>query len=180
MTTELVERAIKGDKDAFSDIYSEYSQKLYRLFFSRNRNPWLSDDLVQETFTKAFVRINTLRDPSKFWGWLKKLAARVKIDNYRKNKKFCNSVELLEMDQDKCHHQPAAPIKYMEIFDIDISEKYMQYLKMFYEQGMACEQIAETFGVTLNATYVIMHRARLAVKKELSKRNIRTLEDCEC
>lgn len=66
----LVERAQKGDKQAFGLLVSKYQRKLIRLLSRLIRDPAEVEDVAQETFIKAYRALPSFRGDSAFYTWL--------------------------------------------------------------------------------------------------------------
>merc|ERR1712153_215285 len=67
---KLVEKAQKGDKQAFSLLVEKYQLKLYRLISRMVRDQSEIEDIVQDSFIKAYRAINSFRGDSAFYTWL--------------------------------------------------------------------------------------------------------------
>ena len=67
---QLVERAQRGDKQAFELLVSKYQRKLARLLSRFIRDPTEVEDVAQEAFIKAYRALPTFRGDSAFYTWL--------------------------------------------------------------------------------------------------------------
>ena len=67
---KLVEKAQKGDKQAFSLLVEKYQLKLYRLISRMVRDQSEIEDIVQDSFIKAYRAIGNFRGDSAFYTWL--------------------------------------------------------------------------------------------------------------
>src|SRR3990172_4310412 len=83
---ELVRQATNGRRSAFDDLVRRYAGKMYALCVSRISNRSLAEDMVQETFLRAYRNLRTLEDPAKFGSWLYGIALRICFD-WLKSKK---------------------------------------------------------------------------------------------
>ncbi|UFU00811.1 RNA polymerase sigma factor [Radiobacillus kanasensis] len=72
----------------FEDLYKTYYQKVLRVSCMIVKNPYLAEDVAQETFIKAFKKMDMIRDMDKISGWLSTIASRTAIDFLRKEKKI--------------------------------------------------------------------------------------------
>ena len=66
----LVEKSQKGDKKAFSILVEKYHKKLFRLLSRMVRDQSEIEDIVQDSFIKAYRAINNFRGDSAFYTWL--------------------------------------------------------------------------------------------------------------
>jgi RNA polymerase sigma-70 factor (ECF subfamily) len=67
---KLVEKSQKGDKQAFGVLVEKYHKKLYRLLSRMVRDQSEIEDIVQDSFIKAYRAINNFRGDSAFYTWL--------------------------------------------------------------------------------------------------------------
>ena len=65
----LIQRSIKGDRDAFLDLIQPLQQQFYRIAWSYMGNQEDSLDMVQNTIERIFTRLHTLREPAYFKTW---------------------------------------------------------------------------------------------------------------
>src|SRR5471032_2960604 len=71
---ELVERAQRGDKQAFGLLVEKYQRKLARLLSRFVRDPAEVEDVTQEAFIKAYRALPSFRGDSAFYTWLYRIA----------------------------------------------------------------------------------------------------------
>ncbi|MGI5196532.1 RNA polymerase sigma factor [Streptomyces sp. CA-288835] len=85
-TTELVDRAHAGDREAFATLYNDHYSTVYRFLFSRTRDRHLAEDLTQEVFVRALRRIDTFdrrRTGGGFGAWLSVIARNLHLDHLK-------------------------------------------------------------------------------------------------
>ena len=98
MQQELVERARRGDHDAFAALAGA---ALFRLDAAARlilRDPDQAKDAVQETLVRAWRDLPTLRSPDRFDAWLHRLLYRACIDEARRLRRHRVDVELTPID----------------------------------------------------------------------------------
>ena len=95
---ELVERAQRGDHDAFAVLARTFVARLDAAARMILRDHELARDAVQEGFIRAWKSLPTLRDPDRFEGWLRSLVVRSCIDVLRRRGRRPMEVELLPID----------------------------------------------------------------------------------
>jgi len=85
---EILQSAIAGDIKAFQTLFSEFQNQLksylYRLLTDRND----VNDLVQDTFIKAYTKISTFKQDSSLKTWVFKIATNLAYDHLRKSKRW--------------------------------------------------------------------------------------------
>jgi RNA polymerase sigma-70 factor (ECF subfamily) len=94
----LVERAQRGDHDAFAVLVDVFVARLDSAARLILRDHELARDAVQDGFIKAWRGLPTLRDPDRFEAWLRSLVARSCIDQLRRRGRRPIEVELTPID----------------------------------------------------------------------------------
>jgi RNA polymerase sigma-70 factor (ECF subfamily) len=79
-TAVLVERAQAGDGEAFGELVSQFERTVAAIAMARLGNASEADELTQDVFVHAFVRLDQLRDPERFAGWLRQMTVRMAIN----------------------------------------------------------------------------------------------------
>ena len=80
---ELVARVRQGDVEAFGPLAQRYERTLLAAALAKVRDIHTAEDVVQSALLRAFQRLNTLRDASKFGPWLIQIARRQMTDAVR-------------------------------------------------------------------------------------------------
>lgn len=70
---DLVERARQGDSAAFDGLVRRYQDAVYGAALAMAGNPDDAEDIAQDTFVEAFLKLRNLRAPAAFSGWLRRL-----------------------------------------------------------------------------------------------------------
>ena len=73
-------------KDGFIILYDKYFDDVYRYIYFKTGNKWEADDLVSETFKKAYEKYKYLKGEPK--PWIMSIARNTVIDFYRRKKNF--------------------------------------------------------------------------------------------
>lgn len=82
----LVARARAGDDDAFSQLITQYDRKIYRLAKHITESDEDAEDVLQETFLKAYGHLEGFQGNSKFYTWLVRIAVNEALMKLRKRK----------------------------------------------------------------------------------------------
>ena len=94
----LVERAKRGDHDAFAELARASVTRLDRVARLILRDPELARDAVQEALIRAWHDLPGLRDPDRFDAWLHRLIANACFDQARRRRRRVIEVELDSID----------------------------------------------------------------------------------
>ena len=82
----LIERAAKGDQQAFSDLFYQYKEMVYRVVYRLLGNSEETNDAVQQTFIELYKSLPGYAGKSKFTTWLYRIAVNVSIQFFRKRR----------------------------------------------------------------------------------------------
>ena len=93
----LVARTQKNDSTAFDVLIGRYKERLYATVYHMTANHEDANDLVQETFIKAFKSIDSFRGHSSFYTWVYRIAVNRTI-NFLKRRKNRNQYSLDDLD----------------------------------------------------------------------------------
>jgi len=81
---ELVQRARRGDREAFRSLVERYQHKVAALATGMLRNRDDALDVVQDTFTKAYQSLDRFKGESNFYTWLYRITLNLCIDHQRR------------------------------------------------------------------------------------------------
>src|SRR5258707_11658585 len=74
---DLIRRAQAGDRTAFEDLIRAHARLVWASVYGWVKDPAWTEDLVQETFLKAWESLKDLKEPEAFRGWLLTIARRL-------------------------------------------------------------------------------------------------------
>jgi len=171
---ELVRTAQLGDRAAFGLLYRRYARMVHGILLARVPRP-AAEDLVQDVFLNALARIASLRDASRFGGWLAAIARNRAADFHRQARP---SVELdAEPQPDSGRAVPPAPAP-ASAHDTEaaaileamrtLPEAYRETLILRLVEGMTGPEIAERTGLTHGSVRVNLHRGMQQLRKLLA------------
>src|SRR6187431_805845 len=84
--TALVDRARAGDASAFTELVEKYERKIFRLAKHITQNDEDAEDVLQESFMKAYSNLDSFQGQSKFYTWLVRIAVNEALMKLRKRK----------------------------------------------------------------------------------------------
>ena len=102
----LVTRAQRGDRDAFGVLYAQFRPTVYAIAMARLRDPDQAQELAQEVLLRAFEKLNQLRKPAAFPGWVRQMALRMLINRVARDDSLALVGEDMLTDQTAKTHTP--------------------------------------------------------------------------
>ena len=76
------------NRDNFEKIYVEYFDLVYKYLYCLTRNADIAEELAQETFYKAILKIHTFKNQSKISSWLCQIARNLWYNDLKKKQKI--------------------------------------------------------------------------------------------
>ena len=169
MQRDLVERARKGDHDAFAELAAATISRLDDAAWLVLRDPEQAKDAVQNVLVRAWRDLPTLRDPDRFDAWLHRLlvnACHREAGRGRRRNAIEVHVSMLEAPQ---------PDPNLGLFDRDELERGFRRLKtdqravlvLHYYVGLPLDDVARALGVPKGTVRSRLHRATQAMRAGL-------------
>ena len=180
----LVEQALSGDEAAFRLLMQKYGKALHHHIFRMVRAKGEVEDLVQESFIKAFSALSSYSSDYAFSTWLYKIATNHTIDYLRKKKLSTFSIDKpiqtkdgnLEYEVPDVTYRPDRHVvadQRRELIQdaIDsLPEKYHRVIVLRHQQEKSYEEIAAELDLPLGTVKAHIFRARKLLYKYLREK----------
>jgi RNA polymerase sigma-70 factor (ECF subfamily) len=168
---ELIARWKAGDQGAATALVERHSQALARFAVSCGARDEV-DELVQDTFVRAFGSLDSFRGDSSFRTWLFTIERRLLLDRHRAEKRRPQAMEIGEEDAtteydalDQMIGEEAGARLRGAIDDLTPTQREVFVLRV--NEGLSYREIADTVGTTEGAARVHYHNAMRAIKESL-------------
>jgi RNA polymerase sigma-70 factor (ECF subfamily) len=169
----LVRRAQAGDREAFGELVEQFQRTVHAICLRRLGNPSEALEMTQEVFLHVLRRLDQLREPERFAGWLRQVAVRMAI-NRATRRNAPPSVETVVLEG-ACE-QRDDPLD--ELITRERAHRLWEALERlkaidrealvaFYIQGQSLIEIAERLDVPIGTVKRRLHTARKRLKAEL-------------
>ena len=176
-----IENAKKGDQVAFTFLLDSFWNEVYGFMLKRTENETDTEDIVIETFAKAFDRIATYNPEYGFNTWLIAIAKNVHIDLLRK-KRSSLFIEITdEEDQQAYNVADSSPspedkiIKEQNLSSLlecikKLKPQYQEVIQLRYFQELSYQEIADQLREPLNNVKVKLLRAKKLLAEIITKK----------
>jgi RNA polymerase sigma-70 factor (ECF subfamily) len=170
---DVVSRAIKGDGEAFAQLYEEHFDKIYRYVYLRLESQSEAEDLTQEVFVKALGAIGSYKERNlPFASWLFRIAHNQVIDSLRKQGK----VEKVDLDDvDLVSESNPALIAERNIEGERLSEgvkklspAQREVISLRFGAELSIAEVAKVLGKSPGTVKALQYNAIVALKNMLS------------
>jgi RNA polymerase sigma-70 factor, ECF subfamily len=163
---ELVERARRGDHDAFARLVDPTLARLDAAARLILRDPELARDAVQETLIRAWRELPGLRDPGRFEAWLHRLLVNTCLDFLRRRRRRPIEIELSPIDMPS-QTDPAGALADRELVDAALRRLdpgHRAVVALHYLLGMPLPAVAASLGIPLGTAKSRLHNALAAMR----------------
>ncbi len=176
--TDLIQRVLNGDQDAFTVLVNRYQKWVHGLVWRKIGDFHIAEEITQDVFLKAYKKLSMLKPPYHFSGWLYVIASRRCIAWHRKKHSPTTSLdamptiqlEEISYSQYEIARGEAANIEHQRDLVKRLLEKLPEsertVVTLHYVSDMPCKEISEFLGVSPNTVKSRLHRARERLKKQ--------------
>ena len=169
---ELIKRAQKGDKEAFTEIILSIRNELYKIAKTRIINENDIDDIIQETMIEVYKSIKQLRDLKKLKMWVIKILINKCNKFYKRKSKKDISLEETNINNIIARNNNEDVENDMNFYSLIKNLKYDEriVILLYYMEGYSVEEISEIIKMNKNTVKTNLYRARQKIKNEIEKK----------
>src|SRR4051794_20760364 len=175
-----IERTRAGDTAAFRVLVERYGRSVFRLAFRMTGNEFDAEDVVQETFLRAFKQLDSYELRSSFSTWLYRIAANYSLDLIRSRKRHAarrvvesteeesilDSVKTSDPGQDRIYYSAQVKQRLESALELLSDQERTAFLLRHFE-GRSIEEIGAILELGVSATKNSIFRAVRKVREAL-------------
>ena len=174
---QLIQRTLAGDETAFSTLVRKYQKPVHALVWRKIGDFHIAEEITQDIFLRVYKKLQTLKNPNRFAGWLYVIAARRCFAWCKKKRIPMKSLDAMSTEE----LEELAYVQYRaEEKDEETTEQQREVVKrllqklpesertvvtLHYLGDMTCEDISKFLGVSPNTVKSRLHRARKRLKQ---------------
>ena len=163
-----IEAVRKGNVSAFSYLVERYQNMVYSLALKLLKNTEDAEEMAQDTFIKAFQKLDMYEGKSKFSTWLYSITYNACISELRKRRiQFSSLEEQRFSDQDEMkmnsylsENKKEDQEKYLTVALSKLPEDDQVLVTLYYYENQSMDDISIITGLTVSNIKVKIHRAR--------------------
>ncbi|MCM2339324.1 MAG: sigma-70 family RNA polymerase sigma factor [Burkholderiales bacterium] len=169
---EIIEKVRTSDKDLYALIINRYQKKLIRYANNLIKNEEKAIDIVQESFIKAFINLNSFDTKKKFSSWIYRIVHN-QVENIRK--KYKQETPLLEewdfesKDDIEKDFEQKETIEKVEKCLKEIPLIYSEPISLYYIDEKSYEEISDILKIPMGTVATRINRAKIIIKKICQK-----------
>jgi RNA polymerase sigma-70 factor (ECF subfamily) len=166
---DVVERAMRGDHDAFGMLVSLTSDRMYAIATRILRDTHLAEDALQSSLITAWRELPRLRDPDRFEAWVRRLLVHACYAEARRRRQWAGNVRVLPVDG------PADRDDIVSVNDRDALDRAFRRLTveqravvvLHHHVGLPLVEIAETLGIPPGTARSRLHYATRLLRSSI-------------
>lgn len=174
----IIGRCLNGESEAFGFLVDKYKGSIYAFAYAKLQNFHDAEDITQEVFIKAYLRLRTLRRWDNFHAWLCSIATNlcknwIRARSNRPDGEFAedHDPEALNKNMGNSYREQ---LKYESLSESlnealsSLPEGYRQVLSLYYLGDMNSYEIARFLGTSPSNIRQRLSRARMKLKEEVA------------
>ncbi|HKG56274.1 MAG TPA: RNA polymerase sigma factor [Candidatus Limnocylindrales bacterium] len=169
MDRDLVERARRGDRDAFAALVHQVSDSLFAVAQRILRDRGLAEDALQNALVTAWRQLPHLREPDRFEAWIHRILVHACYAESRRGRRWAVNVRALSS------HTASSPDGSAALADRDELERAFRRVPLdqravfvlHHYLGLPLVEIAETLGIPAGTARSRLHYATRALRSAI-------------
>src|SRR5688500_2735376 len=175
---KLIDEALAGNSASFGELVCRYQDRLYNTMAHIVGSTEEAQDVVQEAFVQAFIKLETFQRTSGFYTWLYRIAFNTAISRRRRQRPAISVEQTRELSGEEpvdSHEAPGDRLEQQErVAQVQsalaaLSEEHRAILVLREMEGFAYETISELLDLPVGTVRSRLFRARMQLREQLQE-----------
>lgn len=158
-----IDGCIKGDRNSQFEVYKLYYQAMYNTCLRLVEDTTEAEDIMQESFFKAFDKIGTYRNEVSFGAWLKRIVVNTSLDFLKKKKlklmPLEKAYEFREEDDTNASFEPES-VEQLKLAIGKLPEGYKVIINLILIEGYSHDEVGTMLRITASTSRSQLTRAK--------------------
>jgi len=167
---DIIELSKAGNQKAQYQLYKLYSKAMYNVCYRMMNNQAEAEDLLQDSFIEAFMKLDTFRYESAFGAWLKRIVVNKCINHLKKRRTqlvYTENIPEISLDNDSNIEPELLKVKHIHKAMEALPEGYRVVFSLYLIEGYDHSEIAQILGITESTSKSQFSRAKQKIKEVL-------------
>jgi RNA polymerase sigma factor (sigma-70 family) len=169
---DLIDECRKGDRKAQFQLYRLYYKSMYSVSLRIVNDESEAEDIMQESFLKAFKKIDTYKGEVSFGAWLKKIVINRSLDHLKKKKVQFEDIDSRLQLPDNDEEYREVDLESIKNAIRSLSDGYRTILSLHLIEGYDHDEISQILGISNSASRTQFSRAKMKLKELLKGKEI--------
>lgn len=167
---DLVVESVKGNRKSQYKLYELYSGAMFNICYRMMSSREEAEDLLQEAFTEAFLKMHTFRFESSIGAWIKRIVVNKCINEIKRRKaelEFCDDIARFGEKEDKDDELPELSVDKIKSAMSELPNGSKVIFQLYLLEGYDHREISQILGVSESNSKSQYMRAKRRIKKIL-------------
>ena len=169
---DLIEKSKKGDSGSQYKLYGLYSKSMYNLGYRMMNSVVEAEDVLQEAFTEAFLKLKTYKYEASFGAWLKRIVVNKCLNKLKKrNIQFVNTdnIQIHESYEEETDNYTKYEVAKIITAVQQLPDGYRIVLELYLFEGYDHEEISQILNISISTSKSQYSRAKMKLRGILKK-----------
>lgn len=175
---QIIDAVVAGDADAYGQLVSRYQDRLFHSLVRVTGSREEAEDVAQESFVQAFVKLSTFQGKSQFFTWLYRIAFNTSISRNRRKRPVASVDAIADasgaepVDQSHTASDQIAQQERIAAVHVALGELTEDYRKIIVLKDLedcSYESISGILGIPVGTVRSRLHRARVQLRDVLKR-----------
>ena len=171
---DIIELSKAGNQKAQYQLYRLYSRAMYNICYRMMNNQAEAEDLLQESFAEAFLKLDSFRYESAFGAWLKRIVVNKCINHLKKRRAqliYTENIPETNHEEDREINPDDLEVKRIYNAMEKLPEGYRVIFSLYLLEGYDHSEIAQIMGISESTSKSQFSRAKQKIKEILNTRS---------
>lgn len=168
----LICEILAGDAEAYAILVRRYQKPIFNLMLRMTCCDEDAMDLTQETFIRAYEKLEQFKSASPFFPWLYTIGMNLARDFLRKVKASRSAMEVLSRDPDPASNpgevlHDSVDAEHVSHLLQELPHDYREALVLRFHEGLSVSELASALGISVSGAKMRIHRGLLKLRELL-------------
>ncbi len=171
---DIIKDCVKKKRKAQKLLYEHYHRPMLGICLRYCSTNTEAEDVMMTGFMNVFTKIASYKGSGSFEAWMKKVMINTAIDNFRKNKKYKDHLDISEFEDElSTENIIAENISQKEVLNLlrELPPGYRMVFNLYAIEGYSHPEIAAMLGVSVNTSKTQLFKARKMLQDAIQKLN---------
>ena len=164
----ICRQAAQGNNEARTALYNRFSKRMFGICIRMTGSRQDAEDILQDSFVRAFRHINQLKHAGSFESWLRRIVINACILHARQAVRWQHITESIEeIPEEETHPWGDIPAELIQEEINVLPEGCREIFNLYAIENLSHQEVARLLGISVSTSKSQYHRARQLLKERL-------------